>query len=85
MHLRTTVERRRRDRGPVAIYPLIRQFPEPSLHAVHLDVGKLLAAHARRALVGTGLGVGMRQDVLPVNPVVQRVKPKARLGLRFRV
>ena len=62
-----------------------RQFAEPPLHAVRLDIREVLAVHARCALVGAALGPGMGQDVLAANLVVQRVEAIARLCLRFRV
>ena len=62
-----------------------RQFTQPPLPPVRLDVRKVLVIHTRCALVGAALGIGMRQDVFPVNLVVQRVETKVRLSLRFRV
>ena len=42
-----------------------RQFTEPSLHPIRLDVRKVLAVHARCALVGATLGIGMRPPGCP--------------------
>ena len=62
-----------------------RQFAEPPLHAVRLDIREVLTVHARCALVGAALGPGMGQDVLAADLVVQRVEAVAGFGLRFRV
>ena len=62
-----------------------RQFSQPSLDPVCLDVRKILAVDARRALVGAALGVGMRQNVVAADLVVQGVEAIAGLRLRFRV
>jgi hypothetical protein len=62
-----------------------RQFGQPPLHPIRLDVRKVLAVHPRGALVRAALGIGMRQDILPVNLVVQRVEAIPGFRLRFRV
>jgi hypothetical protein len=62
-----------------------RQFAEPPLHAVRLDIREVLTVCARCALVGAALGPGMGQDVLAADLVVQRVEAVAGFGLRFRV
>src|SRR6201997_5866116 len=41
-----------------------RQFAKPSLHPVRFDIREVLTVHARCALIGAALGVGMRQDIL---------------------
>src|SRR5438309_3188169 len=41
-----------------------RQFSQPPLHPIRLDVRKVLTVHARCTLVGTALGIGMRQNIL---------------------
>src|SRR5215469_6610460 len=41
-----------------------RQFSQPPLDPVCLDVRKILAIDTRRPLVGTALGIGMRQNVV---------------------
>jgi hypothetical protein len=51
-----------------------RQFAEPPLHPIRLDVRELLAIHTRCALVGAALGIGMGQDVLAADLVVQGVE-----------
>jgi len=62
-----------------------RQFAEPLLHAVRLDIGKVLTIHTRRPFVGAALGIGMGQDILPIQLVVQRVEAEPGFRLRFRV
>jgi hypothetical protein len=62
-----------------------RQFTEPPLDPVLLDIRKVLAVYTRRPLVGAALGVGMRQDVLAVDLVVQGVEAVPGFRLRFRV
>src|SRR5262249_49065831 len=62
-----------------------RQFSQPSLDPVCLDVRKILAVDTRRALVGAALGIGMRQNVVAADLVVQSVEAIAGLCLRFRV
>ena len=62
-----------------------RQFPKPRLHAIRLDIRKVLSIPTRCATVGAALGPGVSQDILAVDLVVQGVETKARLCLRFRV
>jgi len=62
-----------------------RQFAEPPFDAIRLDRLEVLTVHARRALVRAAQGIGMRQHVLAVDLVVQRIEAEARRGLRFRV
>ena len=62
-----------------------RQFTEPPLHPVRFDIYEVLSIYTRRALVGAALGVGVSQDVLAVNLVVQGVEAVTGFCLRFRV
>ncbi len=62
-----------------------RQFPQPPLDPIRLDIRKVLTVHTRCALVRAALSVGMRQDVFPEDLVVQGVEPIAGFCLRFRV
>ncbi len=62
-----------------------RQFAKPPLHPIDLDVREVLTVHTGRALVGAALGIGVRQDVLTADFVVQSVKAIAGFCLRFRV
>ena len=62
-----------------------RQFAQPSLDPIRLDRLEVLTIHARRALVGAALSIGMRQDVFATDLVVEGVEPIAGFCLRFRV
>jgi len=62
-----------------------RQFAKPSLHPIRLDVLEALTIHARCALVGATLSIGMRQDVFAADLVVEGVEAIAGFCLRFRV
>ena len=46
---------------------------------------RLLTIHARRALVGAALGIGVRQNVLAADLVVEGIEAIAGFCLRFRV
>jgi hypothetical protein len=71
---------------PVGLLPeRKRQFSQPLLDPVCLDVREVLAVDPRRALVGAALGVGMRQNVVAADLVVQGVEAIAGLCLSFRV
>jgi hypothetical protein len=61
------------------------QFTEPPFHPVRLDIRRLLTVHTRCALVRATLRVGMRQNVVAADLVVQGVETESRLCLRFRV
>jgi hypothetical protein len=70
---------------PVGLLPEDkRQFSQPPLHPVCLDVRKILAVDARRALVRAALGIGVCQNVVAADLVVQGVEAIAGRGLRFR-
>src|SRR5208283_5128531 len=62
-----------------------RQFTEPPLHPIRFDVRKVLSIHTRRPLVRAALGIGVSQNILAVNLVVQSVEAILRFCLRFRV
>jgi hypothetical protein len=62
-----------------------RQFAKPPLHPVRVDGRKILTVRTRCALVRAALGVGMRQDVLAADLVVQGVEAIAGFCLSFRV
>ena len=71
---------------PVRLLPeRKRQFSQPSLDPVCLDVRKVLAVDPRCALVRAALGISMRQDVVAADLVVQGVEAITGLRLRFRV
>jgi hypothetical protein len=62
-----------------------RQFGQPSLDAILFDVRKDLSIHARRTLIGATLGVGVGQNVIAADLVVQRLEAITGFCLRFRV
>ena len=62
-----------------------RQFTKPSVHPIRLDVLEVLSVDARCALVGAALGIGMRQNILAADLVVEGVEAIAGFCLRFRV
>ena len=59
--------------------------PSQPLRPVRLDVREVLTIHARCALVGAALSVGMGQDVHTADLVVHGVEAIAGFCLRFRV
>src|SRR6266699_1822694 len=59
-----------------------RQFAKPPLHPIPVDVRKILTVHTRCALVGAALSIGMCQDVLTADLVVQGIEPIAGFSLR---
>src|ERR1700737_5479463 len=71
---------------PVSLLPeRKRQFSQPPLDPIGLDLRKILAVDSRRAPVGAALGIGMRQNVVAADLVVQGVEAIAGFRLRFRV
>ena len=52
---------------------------------LRFDVSEVLAVDPRRALVRAALGIGMRQNVVAADLVVQGVEAIVGLCLRFRV
>src|SRR5947209_11751151 len=60
-----------------------RQFVQPPLDAVGLDVRERLAVDPRRAAVGAAAVEGESQDVATVHLVVQQVEAIAGRSLRF--
>jgi hypothetical protein len=62
---------------------VVRQFVQPLLHAVRLDVRERLAVDPRRTTVGTAAVEGEFQDVATVHLVVQQVGAVAGRSLRF--
>jgi F0F1-type ATP synthase beta subunit len=61
----------------------LRQFTEPSIQAVRLNVLEVFLVYTRRAAIGLAAGIGVSKNVLSVQLVVQRIKSTARLPLRF--
>ncbi len=71
---------------PVSLLPeRKRQFAKPPPYPIGLDVREILTVHTRRALVRAALGIGMSQDVLTADLVVQGIEAIAGFCLRFRV
>src|SRR6516225_5328080 len=69
---------------PVALLPeRKRQFSQPPLDPIGLDVRKILAVSSRRAPVGAALGIGMRQNVVAADLVVKGIEAIAGFCLRF--
>jgi hypothetical protein len=62
-----------------------RQFTEPPLYPIRLDIPEVLTVHARCALVGAALGISVGQNVVAADLVVQGVEARAGFCLRFRV
>ena len=62
-----------------------RQFAEPPLHAIRLNVRKVLAIRPRCALVGAALSKRMSQNIVTADLVVQRVEAIAGFCHRFRL
>ena len=62
-----------------------RQFAKPPLDAIRLNVREVLTVYPRCALVRATLRVGVCQDVITADLVVQRVEAIAGFCLRFRV
>jgi hypothetical protein len=62
-----------------------RQFAKPPLDAIRLDVREVLTVYPRCALVRATLRVGVCQNVLTADLVVQRLKGIPGFCLRFRV
>ena len=62
-----------------------RQFSQPPLDPVCLDVRKILAVDPRRALIGAALGIGMRQNDVAADLVVQSEEAIAGFRLSLRV
>src|ERR1700756_3267380 len=71
---------------PISLLPEgKRQFRQPPLDPIRLNVRKILAVDPRSALVRTALSIGMRQNVVAADLVVQSVEAIAGFRLRFRV
>src|SRR5262249_30282012 len=62
-----------------------RQFAKPSLDPIRFDIREGLTVHTRGALVRAALGIGMGQDVLAADLVVQGIEAIAGFCLSFRV
>jgi hypothetical protein len=65
---------RRTDHDPPLLPERKRKFSQPPLDPICLDVRKIRAVDSRRALVGAALGIGIRQNVVAADLVVQGVE-----------
>ena len=63
----------------------VRQFVEPSLFPIRLDVRKILTVYPRRAFIGFAPLIGIRQHVFAIHLVVQEVEPIVRRTLSFHL
>jgi hypothetical protein len=63
----------------------LRQFVQPALLSIRLDILEPLVVDPRRAAVGLAAEIGMSQNVLPIHLVVQSVEAKTGRFLRFCV
>jgi hypothetical protein len=61
----------------------VRQFAQPSLLPVRLDVREVLPVYPRCAMIGFTAPVGVLQHVLAIQLVIQQIEPIARRSLRF--
>src|SRR5580692_1861019 len=64
---------------------LLRQFVQPSLNSVRLDVLEPLTVHSCCSTIGVTAFIGINQNVPPIHLVVQSIETKAGRFLRFRV
>src|ERR1700716_2170123 len=72
--------------GPVRLRnQFLAQASQPPLQARRLDLGKGHSVPARRARICSGQRIGVAQDVLAVNLVVEQVEAEGRLRLRLTV
>jgi hypothetical protein len=81
----------RYEHAPDRVRPVVlflerkRQFAKPPLYAILLDIREVLLIHTRRAPIGAAQGVGMGQNILAENLVVQSIEAIVGFSLRFRV
>src|SRR5437868_2117994 len=68
-----------------SLLQLLRQFVQPSLFSVRLDVLERLAVDSRRSAIGFAAFIGESQNVLSVPLVIQRIEAKVGRFLRFIV
>src|SRR5260370_19843943 len=64
-------------------FQLLRQFVQPSLSSIRLDVLEGLAVDSCCSAIGSAAFIGECQDIFPVHLVVQRVESKVGRFLRF--
>ena len=63
----------------------MRQFAKPSLNPIRFDVREGPDRPPRGALVRAAAGIGVRQDVVTADLVVQGIETIAGFCLRFRM
>ena len=68
-----------------SVLEFLRQFVQPPVSAVRLDVRKALAVDSRCPAIIAAADEGPLQDVSAIQFVVQRVEPVVRRVLRFGV
>ncbi len=72
--------------GPVArLDQLLPQLRQPGFPPLGLDPWETLAIHPRRSLLGFRQLVGVGEDILPMDLVIEHVEPVGWLLLRFGV
>ena len=72
--------------GPVRLRDqVLAQARQPCLQALRLDLGEARSVHTRSARIGAGQPIGMAQNVLAANLVVEHVEAKGRLRLRLAI
>jgi len=69
--------------GPFPQVP--RQFPEPPLHAVRLDIAEALPVDPGLTAIAAGQSPGLQKKVLPPNLVAQGMKAPSGFFLRFHM
>ena len=63
----------------------LRQFTQPPLFPVRLDVRKVLPVHPRCACIGLAAPIRVLQNIFAIQLVVQQIEAIVRRFLRFRL
>src|SRR5215471_16388668 len=72
--------------GPVRLRnQFLAQARQPCLQAFLLDLRKRYLIHTWRSRIGAGEPVGMQQDVVPANLVVEHIETEGGLRLRLAI
>lgn len=70
--------------GPIAFaLQFLSQFFQPTIHSPLLNLLETHPVHPRCATVGTAAPPGVQEHVLPIQLVVESVKPAGWFALRF--
>jgi hypothetical protein len=73
-------------RGPVRLQAeFLAQARQPCFQALRFDLSESHPVHAGRTRIGAGQPVGVAQDVLPANLVVEQVEAECRFRLRLTI